>query len=128
MSEVGVDVHQPHPVTGAGVPFTGHLLDRTKPPVHGVQSFGSPADDQRAAVRRRPYTVHLNDIASFDFPGFNPAAYEQQLIDEFDQLYAEGAARRRMMVIGLHERISGHGSRVRVLDRIFTRLREHADV
>ncbi len=27
-----------------------------------------------------PYTVHLNDIASFDFPGFNPAAYEQQLI------------------------------------------------
>jgi len=72
-----------------------------------------------------PYTVHLNDIASFDFPGFNPAAYEQQLIDEFDQLYAEGAARRRMMVIGLHERISGHASRVRVLDRIFTRLRNH---
>jgi peptidoglycan/xylan/chitin deacetylase (PgdA/CDA1 family) len=72
-----------------------------------------------------PYTVHLNDIASFDFPGFNPAAYEQQLIDEFDQLYAEGATRRRMMVIGLHERISGHASRVRVLDRIFTRLRNH---
>ena len=72
-----------------------------------------------------PYTVHLNDIASFDFPGFNPAAYEQQLIDEFDQLYAEGAHRRRMMVIGLHERISGHASRVRVLDRIFTRLRDH---
>jgi peptidoglycan/xylan/chitin deacetylase (PgdA/CDA1 family) len=33
-----------------------------------------------------------NDIASFDFPGFNPAAYQQQLTDEFDQLYAEGAA------------------------------------
>ena len=38
-----------------------------------------------------PYSVHLNDIASFDFPGFNPAAYQQQLTDEFDQLYAEGA-------------------------------------
>jgi peptidoglycan/xylan/chitin deacetylase (PgdA/CDA1 family) len=75
-----------------------------------------------------PYTAHLNDISSFDFPGFNPAAYEQQMIDEFDQLYAEGAARRRLMVIGLHERISGHPSRVRVLDRIFTRLREHDDV
>jgi peptidoglycan/xylan/chitin deacetylase (PgdA/CDA1 family) len=75
-----------------------------------------------------PYTVHLNDIASFDFPGFNPAAYEQQLADEFDQLYAEGATRRRMMVIGLHERISGHASRVRVLDRIFIRLRDHDDV
>lgn len=75
-----------------------------------------------------PYTVHLNDIASFGFPGFNPAAYEQQLIDEFDQLHAEGATRRRMMVIGLHERISGHASRVRVLDRVFARLREHDDV
>jgi peptidoglycan/xylan/chitin deacetylase (PgdA/CDA1 family) len=75
-----------------------------------------------------PYTVHLNDIASFDFPGFNPAAYEQQLNDEFDQLYAEGATRRRMMVIGLHERISGHPSRVRVLDRILTRLREQEGV
>jgi peptidoglycan/xylan/chitin deacetylase (PgdA/CDA1 family) len=75
-----------------------------------------------------PYTVHLNDISSFDFPGFSPADYEQQLIDEFDQLYAEGAYRRRLMVIGLHERISGHASRVRVLDRILTRLRERDDV
>jgi hypothetical protein len=75
-----------------------------------------------------PYSVHLNDIASFDFPGFNPAAYEQQVIDEFDQLYDEGARRRRLMVIGLHERLSGHASRVRVLDRIFTRLRERPHV
>ncbi|MCW2625510.1 polysaccharide deacetylase family protein, partial [Mycobacterium sp.] len=65
-----------------------------------------------------PYSVHLNDIASFDFPGFSPADYEQQLVDEFEQLYDEGAYRRRMMVIGLHERLSGHASRVRVLDRV----------
>jgi peptidoglycan/xylan/chitin deacetylase (PgdA/CDA1 family) len=75
-----------------------------------------------------PYSVHLNDIASFDFPAFNPAAYEQQLIDEFDQLYDEGTQRRRMMVIGLHERLSGHASRVRVLDRVLTRLKERDDV
>lgn len=75
-----------------------------------------------------PYTVHLNDIASFDFAGFNPAAYEQQLADEFDQLYDEGGHRRRLMVIGLHERISGRPSRVRVLDRILTRLRERPDI
>jgi hypothetical protein len=64
-----------------------------------------------------PYTVHMNDIASFDFGGFSPADYEQQLRDEFDQLYDEGAARRRMMSISLHDRISGHASRVQVLDR-----------
>jgi len=39
-----------------------------------------------------PYSVHLNDIASFDFPGFSPADYEQQLVDEFEQLYGEGVA------------------------------------
>lgn len=32
------------------------------------------------------------------------------------------------MVIGLHERISGHPSRVRVLDLILSRLRDHDDV
>jgi peptidoglycan/xylan/chitin deacetylase (PgdA/CDA1 family) len=75
-----------------------------------------------------PYSVHLNDIASFDFPGFSPADYEQQLVDEFDQLYEEGATRRRLMVIALHDRLSGHASRVRVLDRVFTRLKERTDV
>ena len=64
-----------------------------------------------------PYTFHMNDIVSFPFGGWNPAAYEQALRDEFDQLYEEGAHRRRLMVISLHDRISGHANRVRVLDR-----------
>src|SRR6202051_362452 len=67
-----------------------------------------------------PYTFHLNDIVSFPFAGWNPAAYEQALRDEFDQLYEEGAQRRRMMVVSLHDRISGHAGRVRVLDRFLT--------
>ena len=75
-----------------------------------------------------PYTVHLNDIASFDFPAFSPAAYEQQLRDEFEQLYEEGAERRRMMSISLHDRISGHPSRVRVLDRFLGWAVRHRDV
>jgi peptidoglycan/xylan/chitin deacetylase (PgdA/CDA1 family) len=75
-----------------------------------------------------PYTVHMNDIASFDFPGFSPADYEQQLHDEFEQLYEEGAGRRRMMSISLHDRISGHASRVRVLDRFLTKARRRARV
>jgi peptidoglycan/xylan/chitin deacetylase (PgdA/CDA1 family) len=64
-----------------------------------------------------PYTFHMNDIVSFPFEGWNPAAYEQALKDEFDQLYEEGGQRRRMMVVSLHDRISGHANRVRVLDR-----------
>jgi peptidoglycan/xylan/chitin deacetylase (PgdA/CDA1 family) len=67
-----------------------------------------------------PYTIHMNDIVAYDFNGFSPADYEQQLRDEFDQLYEEGAVRRRMMLISLHDRLSGHASRVRVLDRFLT--------
>lgn len=59
----------------------------------------------------------MNDIVSFPFAAWNPAAYEQALRDEFDQLYEEGAQRRRMMVTSLHDRISGHAGRVRALDR-----------
>src|SRR5580693_6981435 len=75
-----------------------------------------------------PYTFHMNDVVSFPFVGWNPAAYEQALRDEFDQLYEEGANRRRMMVVSLHDRISGHANRVRSLDRFLTYARSRPDV
>jgi hypothetical protein len=36
-----------------------------------------------------PYTFHMNDIVSFPFEDYSPAAHEQALKDEFDQLYEE---------------------------------------
>jgi peptidoglycan/xylan/chitin deacetylase (PgdA/CDA1 family) len=70
-----------------------------------------------------PYTFHMNDIVSFPFQGWNAAACEQAMKDEFDQLYEEGSHRRRMMVVSLHDRISGHAGRVRMLDRFLTYAR-----
>ena len=75
-----------------------------------------------------PYTFHMNDIVSFPFDGWNPVAYEQTLRDEFDQLYQEGGRRRRMMVVSLHDRISGHANRVRSLDRFLTYARSKPGV
>jgi len=75
-----------------------------------------------------PYTFHMNDIVSFPFQGWDPAAYEQALRDEFDQLYEEGVRRRRMMVISLHDRISGHAARVRALNRFLVYARSKPDV
>ena len=75
-----------------------------------------------------PYTFHLNDIVSFPFVGWDAAAYEQALRDEFDQLYEEGGRRRRMMVVSLHDRISGHANRVRSLDRFLAYARSKPDV
>jgi len=59
---------------------------------------------------------HMNDIVSFPFAGWNPAAYEQALRDEFDQLYDEGAQRRRMMVVTCMTASQGHAGRARALD------------
>lgn len=75
-----------------------------------------------------PYTFHNNDIVSFPFAGWNPTAWETAMCDEFDQLYEEGAHRRRMMVISLHDRISGHANRVRALDRFLSYARSKPDV
>ena len=44
----------------------------------------------------------MNGIVAYPFEGYNPAAYEQALKDEFVQLYEEGATKRRMMVMALH--------------------------
>lgn len=74
-----------------------------------------------------PYTIHMNDMV-FPFQSYDPHAHEQALRDEFDQLYAEATTRRRMMVIGMHDRLSGHANRIRALDRFFTYAKEHDGV
>jgi peptidoglycan/xylan/chitin deacetylase (PgdA/CDA1 family) len=52
-----------------------------------------------------PYAFHVNHVASFPFQGWNAAAYQEALRDEFDQLYDEGAGRGRMMVLKLQDRV-----------------------
>ena len=75
-----------------------------------------------------PHTFNMNDISSFPLEGYNPMAYEQALKDEFDQLYEEGETRRRMMLVGFHDRINGHANRIRVLDRFLTHAKSHEGV
>ncbi|MCP1610841.1 peptidoglycan/xylan/chitin deacetylase (PgdA/CDA1 family) [Azospirillum lipoferum] len=74
-----------------------------------------------------PYTIHMNDMV-FPFQGYDPHAHEQALRDEFDQLYTEGSTKRRMMVIGMHDRLSGHANRIHALDRFFTYAKSHDGV
>ena len=63
-----------------------------------------------------PYTIRNNDIVRFDSPATTNAAYLQDLKDDFDLLYAEATARRRMMSISTHDRISGIPGRVKLLE------------
>lgn len=70
----------------------------------------------------------MNDIVSFNFANYSPQSHEQALKDEFDQLYEEGATRRRMMTVSCHDHIAGHANRVRVLSRFIEYAQTHEDV
>jgi peptidoglycan/xylan/chitin deacetylase (PgdA/CDA1 family) len=111
-----------------------HILE-TLQSLGFLYSIDEPSRDEPFIIRVRgrdfaivPYTFHMNDIVAFPVEGWNPRAYEQALRDELDQLYDEGAHRRRMMVVSLHDRISGHAGRVRVLDRFLAYARSKPGV
>jgi peptidoglycan/xylan/chitin deacetylase (PgdA/CDA1 family) len=94
-----------------------HILE-TLQELGFLYSIDEPSHDEPFIIQVKgkdfvtvPYTFHMNDISSFPFEGYNPQGYEQALRDEFDQLYEEGASRRRLMLIGMHDRINGHANR-----------------
>lgn len=67
-----------------------------------------------------PYTLHCNDIVLIEGRHFSSRQFFEQLKDEFDQLYAEGATRRRVMSISTHDRIGGRPAVVRALDEFLS--------
>jgi peptidoglycan/xylan/chitin deacetylase (PgdA/CDA1 family) len=75
-----------------------------------------------------PYTLRNNDIVRYDNPALTVGAYTAELKSEFDQLYQEAAARRRMMSISTHDRISGTPARVRGLAEFIDYAQQHAGV
>lgn len=78
------------------------LLNRSDEPTRDAPFIVAAPGSDFATL---PYTFHVNDVVSFPFQGWNAAAYQEALRDEFDQLYDEGAGRGRMMVLSLHDRV-----------------------
>ncbi len=75
-----------------------------------------------------PYTLRNNDILLVEERHFTPGQFLEQLKLEFDQLYEEGARRRRMMSISAHDRIAGQPAMVRVLDQFLVYAKSKAGV
>jgi len=72
-----------------------------------------------------PYSLDTNDMR-FQRPeaGFVRARdFSDYVIDAFDWLWQEGAARPKMMTIGLHLRIIGRPARIGGLDRALAHMR-----
>lgn len=75
-----------------------------------------------------PYTFRNNDIVRFSDPAMTGAGFTQDLKDEFDVLYAEGAKRRRMMSFSMHDRIGGMPRVVHAVDQFIAYAKQHPGV
>lgn len=63
-----------------------------------------------------PHTIRINDIVLIEGNNFSSDQFLSQLKREFDQLYAEGEKKCRMMSLSCHDRISGMPGNTAVLD------------
>ncbi len=75
-----------------------------------------------------PYTLRNNDIVNIEGKKWSPDQHLAQLKMEFDQLYAEGATKRRMMSISMHDRIGGTPAVVNAVDQFITYAKQHKGV
>ncbi len=75
-----------------------------------------------------PYTLRNNDIVNIEGKSWSPDQFLYQLKAEFDQLYEEGASKRRMMSVSLHDRIGGAPAIVKVVDEFIQYARQHEGV
>lgn len=75
-----------------------------------------------------PYTLRNNDIVQVAGNHWSPDQFLSQLKHEFDQLYAEGATKRRMMSISFHDRIGGTPAMVHAMEEFINYTKEKTDV
>ncbi|HEX9443444.1 MAG TPA: polysaccharide deacetylase family protein [Candidatus Binatia bacterium] len=93
------------------------------------------ADDQPFAIRVKsgrmigiPYQQGLNDIRTMFHEGTTPSDWLQMVRDQFDTLYAEGAAQPRVMTLPLHPFVIGLAFRVKYLDAALAYILSHERV
>lgn len=72
-----------------------------------------------------PYSIEINDFTFFHRRAMNTWDASRMLIDNFDELYAEGAESGRMMNIGLHPHVSGHPHRMKCFRDFLAHVKKH---
>jgi allantoinase len=66
-----------------------------------------------------PYSVELNDIPMMIVQHHESDYLMRRAIDQFDRLYAESAARAKIMALAIHPYISGQPHRIKYLEAIY---------
>lgn len=75
-----------------------------------------------------PYTQHINDIGMILNAKRSDQEFYQQICDQFDVLYREGATIPRTMAISLHTFLSGIPHRSKYLEQALSYIKGHKDV
>jgi len=75
-----------------------------------------------------PYQQGINDIRTLFYGNITPESYYRMVCDQFDTLYAEGAAQARVMTIPLHPFVIGLPFRIKYLDKALEYICSHEGV
>jgi peptidoglycan/xylan/chitin deacetylase (PgdA/CDA1 family) len=79
-------------------------------------------------VLAMPYNVEVNDIPMMMVQHHESSHWVQRALDHFEQLYEEGAARAKIMAIGVHPYISGVAHRIKYFAQVLETLRNKPGV
>ncbi|MET3578457.1 peptidoglycan/xylan/chitin deacetylase (PgdA/CDA1 family) [Mesorhizobium robiniae] len=91
------------------------------------------ADDQPFALNLPgmisvPYSVELNDLGLFGAKSFTGEEFYRTIVDQFDQLFADGARSGRVMALALHPFVTGQAFRSKYLDKALDYIASHEGV
>ena len=92
------------------------------------QPFWFNVDANGGSLASVPYTQHVNDLPMVLSQKRSDQEFYQQLVDQFDVLYAEGATIPRTMAISLHPFIAGVPHRSKYLEKALAHIANHDDV
>jgi allantoinase len=87
-----------------------------------------PLETRTGRIVSVPYSIEANDIPLLLVKGMTGPEYQQVLTDQFDALYAAGAATGQVMAIPLHPFLVGVPFRLRYLRAALEHILGHEDV
>jgi allantoinase len=94
-----------------------------------------PIDDEPVEIKTGkgplltlPYSIELNDISLMIVQHQPPQELYTRCMDYFDRLYAESAARAKIMSIAVHPYISGTPFRIKYFEQVLSALKKKRGV
>ncbi|MDJ0926647.1 MAG: polysaccharide deacetylase family protein [Gammaproteobacteria bacterium] len=111
--------HTPDLLAEAGISYVADWANDEQP---------YPMTVRQGSLLSMPYSIEINDMAVFLGGNGSGEEFTQRIVDQFDALYEDGQTSGRIMAIGLHPFLIGHGFRIRYLDKALAHIRSRHDV